>query len=176
MDENIDAPEVIETQELAEETIETPEETPEDTIARLEQEKQELDDKNKKLYARLKKEDKPKEDVSTVQTNDALSPKDFLAMTERQVSSDDFDEVVRVSKLLNKPVHEALKDKTLQTILETRVEERKTAAATQSRGGQRAVSRVSGEELLNRAQKTGEVPATDEGMTALAEARLFGKK
>lgn len=111
----------------------------------------------------------PKEEVKQQET---LSTKDFLALTESKVSSEDFDEVVRVAKVLGKSIGEALKDTTLKTILETRAEERKTAQATHVKGGARGTTKTDGEALLNKAETTGEVPETAEGMKSLAEARI----
>lgn len=101
-----------------------------------------------------------------------LSTKEVLALTESKISSEDYDEVVRVSKILGKSVSEALKDKTLISILAERAEERRTANATQTRGGARGTSTTSGASSLEKAEKTGEVPTTDEGMREMAEARL----
>lgn len=176
-----DAPEVIETPAPAEETVETPtddaydasDETIEQRLARIEQEKEELEKKNKRLYARLKEGEKAQ---TSVPSNDNLNAKDVLALTENRVSADDYDEVIRVAKILGKPIHEALKDSTMKAILTTRAEERKTASATQVRGGTRAVNKTSGEDLLSKAEKTGELPETSDGFRALAEARLARKR
>ncbi|RJQ33888.1 hypothetical protein C4568_03745 [Candidatus Parcubacteria bacterium] len=175
MDENNqDGSEVLETtEEVAEETIETPEESAEDRLTRIEAEKAELEAKNKQLYERAKKAEEAKKAEPSNETN--LSPKDFLALTEHKVSSEDFDEVIRVAKILDKPVHEALRDATLKTILEQRTEERRTASATNTRGSSRGAAKVSGDDLLRRAEATGEVPDSDEGMRALALARAQGK-
>ena len=119
-----------------------------------------------KAEAEAKKGEKP-----VVPSND-FSMKDALAFQEAGVTSEDYDEVVRVAKILDKPIAEALKDTTLKTILETRKEERTTANATQTRGGARGTSKVSGEDLLSKAQRTGEVPETDEGMQAIFAAKM----
>lgn len=104
--------------------------------------------------------------------HDDLSMKDILAMQEAGVTSEDYDEVERVSKILGKSRGESLKDPVLKSILDIRKEERKTAQATQIKGGARGTSKVNGAELLSKAERTGEVPDTDEGMQALAGARL----
>ena len=104
-----------------------------------------------------------------------MSPKDYLALTEAKVTSEDFDEVVRVSKILGKPITEALKDKTLISILETRAEERKTASATQTKGGARGSSKVTGEDLIAQARE-GKLPETDAEWDKLAIARIEAKR
>lgn len=103
-----------------------------------------------------------------------LSPKDYLALTENKISSEDFDEVVRVAGLLGKTVSEGLKDSTLKAIIAGRVEERQTAIATQTKSP-RGASRVSGDALMERASK-GELPEKDEDIAKLAEAEEAAKK
>lgn len=105
---------------------------------------------------------------------DNLSTKDILALTK--VDSEDYDEVIKVAKILDKPVSEALQDSTLKSILDTRVEERTTANATNTIGGARGGSKVDGESLLQKAEETGEVPDTEAGMKLLAEARIARAK
>lgn len=107
-------------------------------------------------------------------TEVTLSPKDYLALTESKISSDDFDEVVRVANILGKPVNEALKDSTLKAIIAGRVEERQTALATQTKSP-RGTSRVSGDALMEKASK-GELPEKDEDIAKLAEAEEAAKK
>lgn len=104
-----------------------------------------------------------------------FTPKDTLALIDAKVSSEDYDEVVRVAKILDKPIAEALKDRTMLTILSERAEERKTANAAQTGKTQRGVTKTTGEDLLDRAEKTGEVPEDEEGMKKLFMARLARK-
>src|SRR3990167_4092897 len=59
-----------------------------------------------------------------------FSPKDYLALTEAKVSSDDFDEVKDWATYRKVSISEALKDKTLQTVLREKSEQRATDAAT----------------------------------------------
>lgn len=175
--ENQDVPEVLETpEEEMEITVEEPitEETPvedtessEDKIARLEKEKTDLESKNKQLFERAKKQE-----VKIPSKELKLSPKDYLALTESKISTEDFDEVTEFASFKKLSISEALKNPTLKTIIAERVDERKTAAATQIRGGARGGSKNSGEEILRKAESTGEVPDSDEGMKALVEARM----
>lgn len=171
--ENLDAPEVLETPEVAEETIETPETVDErdERIARLEKEKAELESKNKQLYERTKKKEAEKVD--------GLSSMDVLALSKADIAQEDIEEVLEYAKFKKIPVAEALKSQTIKTILNERNEERKTALATQTRGGARGTSKVSGEELLSKFERTGEIAVTDEAMTELFKARrarLFPKR
>lgn len=105
-----------------------------------------------------------------------FSPKDYLALNESKVSAEDFDEVVRVSKILNKSIADTLKDQTMKVILDTRMEERRTAQATATKGGARGATRDTGEEILRKAEELGQFPETAEGMKALAQARIDKKR
>lgn len=129
----------------------------------------ELEEKNKQLFERAKKAEAKKEEK--VAPSSELSSKDVFTLVKAGVETDDVDEVVRAAKLLGKSIPDALKDPVVQSILNTRTEERRTAVATNTKGGARGTSKVSGEDLLAKAERTGELPDTDEGMIALAAAR-----
>lgn len=164
MEEPNDAPEVIEIPEEPEEVIEVVEETPEEKIARLESANAELDEKNKKLYARTK------EAESTVKSakND-LSNKDLLFLAKTDLVEEDVDEVLEWSKFKKIPVAEAYKQ--LKPKLDVAAEQRKTAQAVQT-GSPRGTIKNTGADILKKAESTGEVPETSEGMTAMLQARL----
>ena len=124
--------------------------------------------KNQKIRAEnAEKKLKEKPEVNA----DGLSTKDILALSK--VDEEDIDEVTRVAKILGKTVAEALKDSTLNTILSVREEERKTARATQTRGGAPS-SNASGETLLNKALK-GELPENEEDIEKLVEHEMASK-
>lgn len=125
----------------------------------------------KKAEEELKKFKGAKKEEGKEETTN-LSPKDYLALQEAKVSSEDFDEVVRVAEILNKPIHEALKDRTMKSILDQRTEERRTAEATNTSKSSRTGSKDSGEEFLSKAERTGEVPDNEADMKKLAEARI----
>jgi len=158
----VDVPEVLETQETAEETVETP---VDEEKEQLRKEKEELEKKNKQLFARLKKEGQ--EDVS-------LPLKDQLALSQAGVSPEDVDELIEFAKFKRISLTEALKTPTMRTILAEKAEERRTASATQTKGA-RGVQKPTGEEILQHAERTGEVPDTDEGMKELFLARIHRK-
>ena len=73
-----------------------------------------------------KGKEKEKEDLK----GDEISPKDFYALQQLQVPLEDFDEVVKASKLLGKSIIETLKDEMIKGILKVRKEHRDTANAT----------------------------------------------
>ena len=105
----------------------------------------------------------------------SLTAKDVLAFLEANVSSEDYDEVIGIAKILGKTPAEALKDKTTQAILAIRTEERRTAEATQTGKTMRGVAKTTGEDLLERARTTGEVPEDEEGMRKMFQAKLAKK-
>lgn len=112
----------------------------------------------------------------SVPTQDSLSPKDALLLAKAEVSLEDVDEVVEYAKYRKIAIGDALKDPTLKAILSTRVEERKTAAATHTRGGARGASKVTGEDLLRKAEATGEVPEDPQKIREIVEARMARRK
>jgi len=126
--------------------------------------------------AEKKIKEKPKEEEKKPET-ETMSQKDFLALNEHKVTSDDIDEVNRVAKALDQPVHEALKDPVLQGILSTRAEQRKTAETTQTKTNQRVAQKTNPETVLSKASQ-GHLPNEDDdaGIEALAEARMEEKR
>src|SRR3990167_84655 len=102
---------------------------------------------------------------------DDLSPKDLYALMNEKVPQEDVDEVVRAAKALNLTIPEALKSNIVKSILSEKAEERTTAQATQKKGGARGVSKVSGEDLLSEAEKTGQLPESEEDIQKLFLAR-----
>lgn len=169
METDIDQQDVIETPAPDAETVETPsevEESVEDRIARLEREKNELETKNRKLYARLKEDKKPD---TPVPTSDGLSNRDLLFLAKADIHEDDLDDVLEWARFKKVPVAKAYE--MLKPTLSVRSEERRTALATQTKGGQRGAAKLDPESILARAEKTGEVPESDEGMQALFLAR-----
>lgn len=159
------------TQDVDTETTENIVEVEEVDVEALKKEVETL--KAQKEHWRNKAEKPEKKESVSADTN--LSPKDFLALTEQKVTSEDFDEVMRVAGLLGKPVAEALNDSVLKTILKTRQEERATALATQTGGGNRGSRGATPEVLLQKAQ-TGEVGEDDiEKLTQARMAQRMGK-
>lgn len=171
--EDQDAPEVLETPDevaareadeaakAAEEAASAAtEETADEKIARLETEKADLESKNKQLFERTKK----------AKPSDGLTVMDGLTLAKADVHEEDLDTVTQWAKFKGVSVSEALKDKDLKVVLDTHQEERRTAQATTTGSG-RGSSKVTGEQLLDAARRTGEVPETDEGMAKLAAAR-----
>lgn len=87
-----------------------------------------------------------------------LTFKDNYALTQAQVHIDDIEEVVRFAKFSNITVAEALQDDTLQTIINTRTEKRKSAQAANKGGGKAGTKKLSPTEIMQNASK-GNIPA-----------------
>lgn len=104
---------------------------------------------------------------------DGLSNKDVLFLAKADVHEDDMDELVEYAKFKKLPLSEAYKS--YKGVLDVKAEERRTAAAANTKGGPRGTSKVSGEDLLAKAETTGEVPTSTEGMQNLFLARQMRK-
>lgn len=172
MEEQIqDAPEVLETPETVEETPSATAETPKDELSpeqiadlkKKADERDELEKKNKQLFERVKKAEGK---------SDALSNKDIIYLAKNDIHDEDVEEVLDLARLKKWDVKQA--HDYLKPLLDSRAEMRRTAQATQTRSA-RSVSKVSGEELLAKAERTGELPESEDGMAALAYARMVRK-
>ena len=108
-----------------------------------------------------------------VPKEEGLSQKDVIYLAKADIHEEDVDEVVELAKLKKITVAEA--HKYMTPILETRAEERKTASATQTKGGARGSVKVTGEDLMAQARK-GKLPETDEDWDKLQLARLEAKR
>lgn len=166
------------TPEETTEEVVVEEETPaEDTPAQEEAAEADQPDweaeakKWKAIATRASKKAEKVESAPTV----GLSAKDFLALRDANVSAEDFDEVQEFASWKKISFAEALANPTLKAILRDRTEERRTAQATETKSP-RGIAKSSGEDLLLKAEKTGEVPTTDEGIAALVAARLERKR
>lgn len=178
MENNQDAPEVLETPvEPVEEQTEEPQPEPEapqisakelEALRAKAAQADELEVKNKKLFTRAKEAETVVKKQSSKE--DGLSNKDVIFLAKADIHEDDVQEVIDWSKFKKISVSDAYKQ--LKDTLDVRAEQRKTAAATQVKGGARGTSKVSGEDLLARAERTGDVPESDDGMAELFKARL----
>jgi len=133
----------------------------------------------KKAEEELKKlKDKANEDKGDVtkETANELSAKDFLALNEKGITSQDFDEVMDYAKYRNVSISEALEDKTLQSILQTKKEERKTAEATHTQGGARGATKNDGASLLHKFRDTGEFPDDPDDLKKMFQAEIDEKR
>lgn len=165
---------------MEEETLVTPETSEGTTDTEIAQEiEQEQGESVEEIKARLakaeelaenykKRAEKAERNKPKVETK-GLADKDVIFLAKADIHQDDVDEVVSYAQKMGVSVAEAHKFYT--PILKERAEFRQTAAATQTRGG-RGSKPTTGEDLLSKAEKTGEIPNTDEGMAALVQARM----
>lgn len=137
--------------------------------------KDEEADKNKELAKNYKiRAEKAEEEAKG--KGSVLSDKDLFALTKASIAEDDFDEVKNYAAYKKIPISEALKDKTLQSILSDKKEERTSAAvAAANTKSPRGTSNVSPETLLEKARQ-GQMPEKDEDIEKLVEARINSKK
>jgi hypothetical protein len=107
-----------------------------------------------------------------------LSVTDVLAL--RDVHEEDIETIQKFASFRQLSIAEARKDPMLASMLSVRGEERRTAeAAVTGAGGGRGATAPTGADLLAKAERTGELPETPEGMDALAAERFtrqFKKK
>lgn len=166
----MDDQEVLETPEIeldldTEETSESVDESSTEDIEALKAKAKEADDlkeKNKQLYARLKKQE-PKEDKKEFE----ITVKDGIVLASAGVHPEDIDEIVSHAKFKGISVAEALKTNYIKTYVSEQSEFRKTAATTQTKGGQRGASKSSPDAVIAKAERGEEVdPET------LAQARM----
>ena len=165
-------------EEVAEEVTETAEESETsqpDEVEELKKRAALADDYKKRAEIAESENKKLKRPKSDVHSNEELTTKDVYALMNAKVAEEDIEQVAEYAKFKKISVAEALKSTVVKTMLEESVEQRTTANATQTRGGARGTSKVSGEDLLSKAERTGEVPETDEGMQAIFKAQLARK-
>ena len=125
---------------------------------------------NKVLAEKLKT--KPEAKPKPAEKSDGLTSMDVLVLTKANVHEDDIEEVINYAKYKGVDTKTALKDKTLQTILRDRSEQRTTAEATSTNSSRRGSGKPTNEQLLADAFQG---KFTDDA-EALAEARFAAKK
>jgi hypothetical protein len=176
MDENPDQPEVIETPADEPETpaVEAPEaeadvevETPDERDQRI----AELEEKNKKLYARAKKaeEDAKRPPVQKAETPSGVNLADAAALLKADVHEDDIERVEKYAKAEGVSIKEALKSDELKAILQVRNEKRHTAQAANVSNVRRGPSKKTDEAILSDA-KAGKLPESDDDIERLVAA------
>ena len=126
---------------------------------------------NQKIRAKKAEAEAKKPHSEELSKTEGLTPKDYLALTENSIKSDEFDRVVELSTLLQKSVTETLQDKTAQQILKTEREERATVNATSTSAKARKGNKSSKEIALSSYQE-GKLPETEEDSKNLAEAQF----
>jgi len=162
-----------------------------DSIDELKEKLQKQQAQNQRLFERAKKAEgfekqpdgtwvkvskKPVEKpVDSVQPpQDSLI--DTLAFIDAKVTNKEDVEMVKdYAKFKNISVIEALNSAVVKSTLEDNFEKRQTASATNTGKTRTGKDSVSGESLLAKASKTGEIPDRDEDLDKMLEARYTPK-
>lgn len=132
---------------------------------------------NQRIRAEKAESDaKKRTETQEPKTDTGISSRDTIALINAKVHEDDVDDVVDYAKYKKISIADALKSGVIRASLSEKNELRNTANATNTGKTRSGRSNVSGDSLLTKAQKTGEVPDSDEGMNALLEARYSKKK
>jgi len=105
-----------------------------------------------------------------------LSPKDVYALMSAKVAIEDIEQVAEYAKFKKISVAEALNLSIVKTMLDESSEQRRTATATQTRGGARGTAKVSEADILAEAEKTGQLPESTEDIQAMWRARQARRK
>lgn len=171
MENEQDGSEVLETteetvEETAQEQDTQEEELTSEQIAELKAKAaraDELEEKNKRLFERAKKQQVKQ---------DGLSPKDTLYLAKTNIHEDDVDELVELSMKMGWDIRKA--HEFMAPTLKERNEERTSAKATATGKVRPGVNDVPDTTVLNKASK-GNVPEDDEGMQRLIDAELNQK-
>lgn len=171
-DETKDIPALEETEETTEEVVEEQEEDETDWKSEAQKAK-ELADNYKKRAEKAEK--KAKSAPTTKEETSNLSPKDYLALQEAGITAQDFDEVQDFANYRKVSLAEALESSTLRTILAERKEERATAQATSTKGA-RGTKPKSGDDYLEKAKTTGEIPTDDKALQDLILAKQNARR
>lgn len=163
-------------EEVTEEVAETVEEseTSQPDIEELKKRAALADDYKKRAEIAEGENKKLKKPVHS--QNDELTPKDVYALMNAKVAEEDIEQVADYAKFKKISVAEALKLSVVKTMLEESAEQRTTANATQTRGSARGTSQVKGEDILSKAEKTGELPESEEDIQKLFLARQARRK
>ena len=115
------------------------------------------------------KETPKKEEGETSKQEPSLSVMDSARLQEAKIPVEDWDEVVDYARYKKVPIAEAMESGVVKATLAGRIEERKTASASNTGSGKRGTSKVSGETALANARQ-GKFKEDD--VDAVVEARL----
>lgn len=139
-------------------------------------EKKAADQQRRAELAEKKLKDKKDAPADQSAAPQALSSKDYLALSNAKVHEDDVDEVIDFAKFKKISIAEALKTTAIKAVLAERSEHRTTAAASNTGRARPGNARRSGRTLLDKALKTGELPQSDDDMDAMLRERYKVRK
>ena len=102
------------------------------------------------------------------------SGKDVLILSGAGYThEEDIETIEKWAKFNGVSIKDALQDSTLKTVLSTKLEERRTAQATATKGGAKGVSSPTADSLIQEA-KSGKL--SEDNLDKLAEARMAKRK
>lgn len=100
-----------------------------------------------------------------------ISIRDTIALSKADVHEDDLEEVLEYAQFKKISIADALKADVIKKTLSERKEHRETANATNTSKNRGANSKVPESALLAKAEKTGELPESDEELNRMLSAR-----
>jgi len=141
-----------------------------------------LRQKNQDLYEQLRKAKgfkrdkdgkwvKPEPKPEKVEGTGDITKTELYSLVKANVPDEDVNEVVIYARSHGISATEALKLPEVKAILKVKQEYRTTAEATNTGGSRRGSAKISDEQLLANALKSGEMPDNDEDMIRLINAR-----
>lgn len=106
---------------------------------------------------------------------DEISIREAALLQENKISTQDWDDVISYAKYKGISIEEALKSSVVISTLKEKQEERTSAETIETGKKRGGTPKILGQQLLDKAKKTGEIPESDEEIDALLEAR-YAKK
>lgn len=169
MNENNGTPASTEEEQVVETTEETTEEeTKEESIEDLKSRLAKAEEEKENQKRRAEKAEKKAKTVQKPASDTNLSQNDVIYLAKSDIHEDDIAYVTDYAQKFGISVKEAHKQ-TLP-ILNQRKEERTTAEVTATKSP-RGVKPRTGEDMLKKAEETGELPTGDDAMQELILAR-----
>ncbi|MBU0598801.1 hypothetical protein KKF61_07515 [Patescibacteria group bacterium] len=156
-----------------------------DSVLELKKKRYDETRKKNELKAKvdeLEKSGKPQGENKEPQGNQEtqLSVKDSAFLQESKIPVDDWDDVldyVKYKKQSDKDfdIKKALGSSVLKAELAAKAEERTASNAAHTKKGRGGSSKPDGQALLKQAEKTGEIPESDEEIDAMLDAEWENK-
>lgn len=129
--------------------------------------------KNYKIRAEKAEQEAKKKPVETETPKNDLSLKDYKALSD--IHDDDVDDVVEWAKFKKITIAEAKQSDHIQALLKDKSEKRQVAGATNTGSSKRVNTQNTGNEVLAKFEKTGQLPESDKDMELLAKAQFDRK-
>lgn len=124
----------------------------------------------KKAEAELKALKPKVEEETSTKEDSNLSQKDVITLAKADIHNDDMDEVIEYAKSKSISISEAMQSNMIKSFLSTQNEERKSAEATSTGGGQKGQEKETPEATYAKAQE-GKLPDEndDKGIERLVD-------